>query len=170
MSVRKLFEKGRKYMRRKTGFTLIELLIVIGVIATILALVMPNMMGMRQRARDVKRKAELGEVKTALRLFYNDYQSYPTNLTDGCNGGACSDGTYDFIVSGNLYMKKWPDMNGTVAGNGWTYSPNGSDDFCIVTILENTGDPDISSSVTRCSAACGANCTVANYNYCMCAD
>ena len=164
----------------KTGFTLIELLVVIGVIAAILGLSMPNFMGMRQRARDTVKKTNLGELKTALRLYYNDYQTYPA-ANSGAIVGCGAAGTaacpcsvsYDFAAGGaacdNVYMKKFPDLNGTVAGDGWDYFLSGSDDFCIATDLENPGDPDAALSQTKCAGACGVNCT-GGLKYCACAD
>jgi prepilin-type N-terminal cleavage/methylation domain-containing protein len=178
---------------KKHGFTLIEILVVMGVIATIIGLVIPNFMGIRQRARDTVKKTNLGEIKTALRLYYNDYQVYPaadttspyilgcgTNGTTRCVSGSgtlCT--TYEFAAGGatscdRTYMKKFPDMNGAaVAGYGWNYYQAASgDDFCAVTVLENPGDADIANTVARCGGTgpCGANCTAANRNYCLCAD
>ncbi len=171
-------------MKQHRAFTLIEILVVIGVIATIIGLIVPNFMGIRQRARDVKRKTELGEMKTALRLYYNDYGIYPANTAglsiqgcgaagdQVCDGSVCTD--YDFAAGGGgcdtQYMKQWPDMDPGV-DDGWTYTQKISgDDFCLATVMENPGDPDISSSVSKCSANCAAECTVANRNFCLCAD
>jgi general secretion pathway protein G len=175
-------------MKRKNfGFTLIELLVVIGIIAIVLALTMPNYMGMRQRARDTKRKAELGEIKTALRLYYNDYQSYPVNngtdVIRGCGATGlldCSTATtYNFAAGGagadNVYMKKFPVM-GVGGAQGWKYYSTGGDDFCLYVDLENPGDADAPISKTRCTSSCteGAvnHCsgTATVPVYCLCAD
>jgi prepilin-type N-terminal cleavage/methylation domain-containing protein len=159
--------------KKSLGFTLIELLVVIGIIAIILALVMPNFMGMRQRARDVKRKTELGEIKTALRLYYNDYQNYPggSGTIDGCgtDGGAtcpvCA--TADFAAGGadgcnNIYMKKFPDS--------WLYYVAAGDDFCLMTTLENPGDTDATASQTKCATPCDGLFAPGSHQYLMCAD
>src|SRR3989304_4722403 len=63
--------------KMKKGFSLIELLVVITIIAALVAVALPNFLGARQRARDAKKKAELRELKSALRLYYNDFNSYP---------------------------------------------------------------------------------------------
>ena len=42
-------------LRLNFGFTLVELLVAIGIIATILAVIVPNFMGARERAREVAR-------------------------------------------------------------------------------------------------------------------
>ena len=62
-------EKGKNVSR---GFSLIELLVVIAITAALIAVALPNFVGARERARDVKRKAEMAELRNALRLYYND--------------------------------------------------------------------------------------------------
>lgn len=68
------------------AFTLIELLVVISIIAIISTLLMANLNAARERGRDAARKADLRNIQTALRLFYNDYGAYPANGT-GANTG-----------------------------------------------------------------------------------
>ncbi len=147
-------------MEDRRGFTLIELLVVIAVMALLLAVAVPNYLGARERARDAKKKQELVEMKKALRMYYNDFQSYPATLT------ACSS-SVDF-ASGTgcetVYMKKFPQDFGTTI----TYNQNGSDDFCLAATLENASDSDITDSQTRCVTACGSNCS--GTQYCACAD
>ncbi len=68
------------------GFTLIELLVVISIIAIISTLLMANLNAARERGRDAARKADLRNIQTALRLFYNDYGVYPANGTEANTG------------------------------------------------------------------------------------
>ncbi len=71
-------------IKKEKGFTLIELLVVIFIIGVLTAVVLPNLIGARQRGRDAKRKQDLESIKNALRLYYNDNQAYPdtgSNLT-----------------------------------------------------------------------------------------
>src|SRR3989338_8610574 len=63
----------------KQGFTLIELLIVIAIIGILVALILPNLSGARERARDSRRKIDLNNIQQALRLYYNDNQVFPTS-------------------------------------------------------------------------------------------
>ena len=62
----------------QSGFTLIELLVSMFVIALLTSFLLPNFMGARERARDANRKQDLSAMKNALRIYYNDYQVYPT--------------------------------------------------------------------------------------------
>ena len=67
-------------LHNKNGFTLIELLVSIAIIAIISALALPNFMGARDRAKDSARISDMEAIKNALRLYYNDKQSYPDIL------------------------------------------------------------------------------------------
>jgi len=165
---------------KKNGFTLIELLVVIAIIASIVSLAIPNYLGARQRARDSKRKSEMVSLKAALRLYYNDFQIFPANVSEGagiqgCGAGGtelCPCGLVDFASGAscdNLYMKKFPSDFGT--SMVYFQAANG-DDFCLAVTLDNVSDPDIAASQSRCASACGANCTggASTGRYCVCAD
>lgn len=167
----------------KKGFTLIELLVVIAIIAAIVAFAMPNFLGARQRAADVKKKAEVIQLKNALRIYYNDYNSYPVsysgggkfNYIKGCGalGGSncpCS-ATLDFAAGGAgcdvIYMKKFPKDFGN---NTMNYCQiTGGDDFRLYVTLENASDSDLVTSQSRCPAS---NCKAAwaTSDYVVCAD
>ena len=123
----------------KKGFTLVELLVVISILATLMAVLLPNLMGSRQRARDSKKIQELQTVKNALRLYYNDEQIYP---------GAVDD-VPDTDLSGKLV-----DYLPGVAGVGYTYyRTNSGDGFNLCTYLEQgAGDSDVESQM-----GCGVN-------------
>ena len=68
-------------IKSRRGFTLIELLVVIFIIGTLTAIILPNFVSSRQRARDARRKQDLADIKNALRMYYNDNQSYPETST-----------------------------------------------------------------------------------------
>lgn len=165
---------------KKNGFTLIELLVVIGIIAVMVGLSTANFLNARQRARDSRRKAELSQMRNALRLYYNDYNNYPAdsggpvyNAIQGCGAlGTAScpcSSSIDFAAGGSgcdtIYMKNLPDEFGTSIFYRQVAS---GDDFCIDVTLENLGDQDIAKSQTRCAANCSTICT--GSEYCMCAD
>lgn len=66
---------------KKKGFTLIELLVVIAIIGILSSVVVVSLNSARMKARDAKRVADIGEIKTALGLYYDSNQQYPTDLT-----------------------------------------------------------------------------------------
>lgn len=136
----------------KKGFSLIELLVVITIIAALVGVALPNFLGARQRAKDARKKAELVQLKSALRLYYNDYQNYPTGSAMTINGcglagtSACSaTGPFQAGASGSetVYMKRLPtdfDYQQTQSG----------DDFLLKVTLENLSDSEIGPSQARC--------------------
>ncbi|MEI7620675.1 MAG: prepilin-type N-terminal cleavage/methylation domain-containing protein [Candidatus Falkowbacteria bacterium] len=65
-------------MKPKKAFTLIELLVVIaiiGILATVSVLALSNV---RAKSRDAKRAGDVKQIQTALELFFNDNNRYPT--------------------------------------------------------------------------------------------
>lgn len=167
---------------KRNGFTLIELLVVIAIIAVMIGLALPNFLGGRQRARDSKKKQEMQQVKTALRLYYNDYQQYPTASDDvlkplatikGCGAsgittcpGSCSGADFGAGGAGcdNIYMKKFPTYTQSLQ-----YRVSGTnDDFRLSVNLENASDADLLASQQRCPTAYGTNCS--GLTYCLCGD
>lgn len=144
------------------GFTLIELLIVIAIIGILSGLIISNVQGVRERARDSRRKTDLNAIQQALRLYYNDAQSFPTSSSYnivGCGSFAapstCAWGTSSFAVtnSGNTttYMSKLPydPSSSSTAAITYAYSSNGST-YILAAELENLSDQDIADSQARC--------------------
>ena len=142
----------------KKGFTLIELLVVISIIGILSALILSNLNDARARARDSQKKSELTQLKTALRLYYNDYQKYPakcgTNTIQGCgaSGTTCCPvaGCPEFAAGGTgcetAYMKKLPVAE-------FTYVSSDDDSFTLAVTLENASDADLAASQTVCLGA-----------------
>lgn len=174
-------------MNKAHGFTLLEVLVVIAIIAVLIAFAASNFVGARQRARDIRKKSELQQVKSALRLFYNDYNMYPgpatkaTNDINGCGAAsptvpstscqsACSSGEDVTFAAGptscdTVYMKQLPPASDYT----WYYQQRSlGDDFCLWTKLEITSDPEIAKSEAKCSSVC--NGVIDAGSYVTCAD
>lgn len=66
--------------KSSSGFTLIELLIVISIIGILVTIVViaVDPAAMIQRSNDTKSRAELNQIKTALQLYFNENNDYPT--------------------------------------------------------------------------------------------
>lgn len=126
----------------KKGFTLVELLVVISIIGTLVAILLPNLMGARERARDAQKIQDANAIKNALRMYYNDNQAYPTPKGVGQT------------VTLTNYMAP--------SGLGYTYSQTTTDDFIIRVPLENgQGDDDLESQ-----RKCGVGATDKIYAVC----
>jgi len=68
---------------KKKGFTLIELLVVIAIIGLLSTLSVVALNSARQKSRDAKRVADVKQIQTALELYYNDNNGYPSALAEG---------------------------------------------------------------------------------------
>lgn len=168
----------KKKLTIKRGFTLIELLVVISIIGILATLVVTNLNEARARARDISKKQNLVQLKTALQLYYNDFKGYPAtgnglafNACGATGTSACSSGGVFSAGSGpTIYMNQ-------LAKNGsyfeFRYYPCGSGDgYRVKVTLENASDPDVASSQTRCPATTctGTALSYGTTEYIICPD
>jgi type II secretion system protein G len=68
----------KKLRNKNKGFTLIELLVVIAIIGLLASVVLLALNSARQKARDAKRIADIRQIASAMELYFNDNNSYPT--------------------------------------------------------------------------------------------
>ncbi len=146
------------------GFTLIELLVVISILAILAGLIISNVSGVRERARDAQRKNDLNEIKSALKMYHNDYDDYPANGTGGnafvgcgtATPSACSWGSA-FTRSNTIYMKILPldPISTDVSHVYYAYNKIDQDTFTIYALLENKSDSEITKSQSRCGGSVG---------------
>lgn len=162
----------------RQGFTLIEVIIVIAIIGIIVAFMLPNLAGVRSRARDAAKKGELHAIRTAMNLYHNQFGAYPppgTGLTFPACGELGTDlcpcsATADWAAGGtggcdNVFMQ-----NITNEGSGFFFryfSCNNGTDYRLKTTLENASDPDLVTSHARCpDSACDADLGDLEYVVC----
>lgn len=131
------------------GFSLIELLVVIAMIASLLAVLFPNFMAMRQRARDAERKSDVTQIQKALELYKLDQnpQSFPTDITLGASlCRTCWSSQAN--CSGNVYMRKFPCDPNSANPTPYIYvrDPSNNLKYSLVACLENPADPDRDSA------------------------
>jgi len=143
---------------KNKGFTLIELLVVVAIIGVLTAVLLVNLVGIRERGADTKKKSDLNQLKSALRLYYNDEQNYPeasSGLIQGCgsNGVSTCIGDPDSSgfpstlqnSTGTVYMKEVPEYT--------AYSTDvNRDTFFVGVALTNASDPEAAASMARCGA------------------
>ncbi|MEI6690649.1 MAG: prepilin-type N-terminal cleavage/methylation domain-containing protein [bacterium] len=165
----------------KQGFTLIELLVVIAIIGILSALIITNVQGVRERARDLKRKSDLSSIQKSLRLYYNDARGFPAssisfavtgcgtiNSPTNCNWGDV------FATGTTTYMQRLPTDPSSTASSSITYkyyrNPADTDQYILVSKLENVSDQDIATSQSRCNSIynmySGAKDTTKDYVVC----
>ena len=106
-------------MRQKKGFTLIELLVVIAIIAMLLAILMPALGMVKEKAKSVVCRTNLHQWGLCYQLYSNDYDGkFPTFV-----GGTVGQTTYmeslkDYYENTNN-MRTCPSAT-KVAEDGWT--------------------------------------------------
>ncbi|MBP7842641.1 type II secretion system protein [Candidatus Woesebacteria bacterium] len=148
----------------KSGFTLIELLVVVAIIGVLTAVLLVNLVGIRERAADTKLKADLAQMKSALRLYYNDNQSYPDSNAGSvvaCSGANCAVGAeMNNGAGGSVYMKSVPEYTSydvTLDGEG----------YAVGVLLKNLSDQEAIDSAAKCASLIGTQITGTFY---VCSD
>jgi len=147
----------------KRGFTLIELLVVIAIIGGLSAMLLPNYMAARERARDAQRKNDLKQIQKALEMYKLDQNpaAYPVNAA--CSGGfPClpqSGGEWKDATNNNVYMNRVPqDPNNTVFPD-YYYDDTSSVTYNLFACLENKADSDTGAGTGDCPGPYdGTNC------------
>lgn len=120
------------------GFTLIELLVVIAIIGILSSVVLASLNTARAKARDVKRKQDIVQLRTALEGYFADTGSYPLPGNGQWWGGtsAVSCATVNGTVSGAsayiqgltpTYISTLPvDPAPAASCNGYLYHSDGT--------------------------------------------
>ena len=96
-----------RHPKQAAGFTLIELLVVIGIIAILLALLIPSANGILDRARDLKCASNQGQLALACIAYTGD------------NGGRLPNNKNWVQYSG--YVNNWYSPDGVTNGLIWPY-------------------------------------------------
>jgi len=137
-----------KNFKLNKGFTLIELLIVIAIIGVLSTLLMVNFVAIRQRSRDVARKADLSHIQESLEMYRADQGNYPVsgsssgNFPTSCGSGV----SFKNAAGTTTYMPAIPcdSLGSTYWNNGvyYYYTGDSGVTYSITACLENTSDKD----------------------------
>jgi prepilin-type N-terminal cleavage/methylation domain-containing protein len=88
---------------RRGGFTLVELLIVIFVIGILLALVITNLAGSKEKAYMARANVEFATFANAINLYADKYNDYPADVSRGLPPGI------EEFIAKNDQNQSWPD-------------------------------------------------------------
>jgi uncharacterized protein (TIGR02145 family)/prepilin-type N-terminal cleavage/methylation domain-containing protein len=157
-------------IKPKKAFTLIELLVVIAIIGILATLAVISLSNARAKARDAKRVANAKQIQTALELFFNDNDRFPTAAE--FNSGSLTSDTENGEVTYMLNVPEAPnppDGNCSTSTNAFTYSVDAEGTSYTLSYCIGNRTGDFSSGgkcVTRdgmldvaCNAACTPNCS-----------
>jgi len=157
--------KQRTTPTRKKGFTLIELLVVMVILGLLTTMGLGSFMSAQRKGRDARRKADLDSISSALEMYYNDYDSYPTSSVqriNGCDSGACNwNELWD--KNGFIYMVQIPE---DPSGGSYMYDSDGSS-YILYARLENTQDSEVPRGPSGAGYynTTGFNCVSGGCNY-----
>ncbi len=135
--------------RARRAFTLVELLLVLVILATLAAIVLPKFTGISQRSRVTAAQTQISTFKTALGAFEVDMGYYPKSLADliqqpGNNNNAQSwhgpylEGDIPKDPWGNDYIYTCPGKHNPTSFDVMSMGPDGqagtADDICNWTV------------------------------------
>jgi general secretion pathway protein G len=137
--------------RNKRGFTLLELLVSMTIIAVLTAIGIVSYSSVNKRSRDVKRKSDLEQVRSALEMYRADNGAYP-NIGSGFLDAQGLD--TDLVDSG--YTPQVPDDPSD--DNAYYYDAIDTSgvysSYCICAELETI----TSGSESTCTVSLPGNC------------
>ncbi len=137
----------------KKGFTLIELLVVISILGLLAGLVITNVAGVRERARDAQRKSDLKEIQNALEMYKQDQASPSYPNVDADDWGALVTALEG--EDGRGYMKIVPNdplydpAEGTPT---YVYNVTVPLHYSLSACLENASDPKAVPDPKNCES------------------
>lgn len=142
----------KSYLKALSSFTLIELIIFIVLFSLLIFMVLRGIKVQLQRARDTRRKADVGAMRKVLDEYFDDAGCYPSCPV------ACD---VDLSFGSVTYLSSIPCD--PTSGSSYRYVTDDSScpsQFQLYAKLENAGDSLIDS--VGCRGGCGPDC---EYNY-----
>lgn len=116
------------------GFTLVELMIVITVIAILATLGVMSFTRVQMQARDVKRKADVRAIETALQAYFTEFSAYPA--------------ARDTLVP--TYIPVFPVPPKGASQTAYSYNTDTNTKYAVCAVMETQGT---ANTIWKVSAA-----------------
>jgi general secretion pathway protein G len=123
---------SRSRSRRQLGFTLVEMLLVLVILATLAAIVIPKFAGRSQQAKVTAAQSQISSIELALDAFEVDNGYYPKSLNELIEAPANSAGWKGPYLKKGVPADPW--------GNPYTYEYPGKHNASGYDILSNGPD------------------------------
>ncbi len=150
--------------RSSFGFTLIELLVVVAIISMLFSAATASLLVAKRKANDSKRVSDIKNIRKAMEIYYNDFNSYPEeNPEDGSwEKSYENEGDFINVLSNGQYVSgKTPTDPVNSSGKFYAYykfpaGANGCDEtkgaYYVLGIrdMETSGNPHPSSPGWSC--------------------
>jgi general secretion pathway protein G len=140
----------RRISRRRTAFTLVEMLLVLVILGTLAAIVIPKFAGRTEQAKETAAKTQIANISTALDAFEVDNGYYPAGA-EGLNElvekpSTATNWRGPYLKQrigndpwGNAYVYEYPGKNNESGYDLMSMGPDG----------RAGGDDDITNWVTE---------------------
>lgn len=109
----------------KGGFTLIELLVVIAIISMLAGQILPSLSTAREKGRQANCINNLHQIGLAIEMYYQDYDDYPTWLSNLCKSEVFGLGS-NYLGTGKIFICL-TDLNKGQRGHGNPSYPETND-------------------------------------------
>ncbi len=154
--------------KKNSAFTLIELLIVIAIVGLLSSIVMTSVAKARSNARDIRRKADLLQINTALQAYYIDTGTMPINRAtpSGCCYWADNQPNFLAELIPN-YLAKVPTDPLSNGGYRYYYYDYGKDPCGGTFVLANMENLNNQSANMQELAGCNTSWNSARNGHCL---
>lgn len=125
---------------QKSSFTLIELLVVIAIIGLLASLILVSVSGARNRAKDARIIADMGQIRNSAEIynsFYGNYTGGGVSMADACGNASCNSYAVGRPERDICYLCKDIDTQNGANGGTPTFQAT-SNEYCAYAVLANS--------------------------------